>query len=173
VFFTCFFCFFERFLKVAVFVVRVGRFVARVVSGCFLRSFCFLLCLFCIWTSYEYYLGGVSFGVHILALFRFSLADLLWFFLVCCFLADTIRGKYRRAGPCGHSNVFFACRPIVYEPTASIRTIHGYPRASDLVCEVVGSVNVCFCPCAHVVKSCVCVFVDVLGVGKGVRGVVC
>ena len=117
--------------------------------------------------------GGERFGLTVSALFAFFLAGFLLFFLVCCFLAVCYPWQYRRPGPCGHSHAFLACPPMWYWSTTPIPTIHGHPRASGLVCVLVASVHVCLWPCAHVVRSCACVFADVLGVQMCVLGVLC
>ena len=44
-----------------------------------------------------------------LSLFAFFLAGLFGFLFLCVFLLFATRDKYRRPGPCGHSNTFFAC----------------------------------------------------------------
>ena len=105
-----------------------------------------------------------------LPLFAFFLVGLLFFFLLCVSLLFVTRAKYRRPGPYGHSNAFLACPPTLHWPTTPMLTIHGHLCTSDLVCVPVASVHVCFWSCAHVVRSCACVFADTHGAWMCVLG---
>ena len=132
-------------------------FVARVVSAGFVRFCLFLLCSFCLLTCNKYSPSGESFGCAFLSLFVFFLLVSCSSFWVCCFLAVAIRDKYRRPGPCGHSNAFFSCPPIVHGPAAPIPVIHGQPRFSGLVCVFVALAHVYFWPrhrCAGSAQVC-------------------
>ena len=74
--------------------------------------FClFLLCSLCLLANNRQYLGGLLLVALCLSLFAFFLAGLLFLLLFCVFLLFVTRDKYRRPGPCGHSNAFLTCPP--------------------------------------------------------------
>ena len=92
---------------------------------------------------------------------------------LCVFLLFATLGKYRRPGPCGHSNAFFASSPMLYWPTTPILTIHVHLYTSDLVCVPVASVYLCFWQYAHIVRSCTYVFPDTHSASMCALGVLC
>ena len=123
--------------------------------------FCpFLLCSLCPLTDNMQYLSALLLVALRLTLFAFFLAGLFGFLFLCVFLLFATRGKYRRPGPCGHANAFFACPPILNWSTTPILTIHGHLCTPDLVCVPVARVHVCLWPYAHVVRSYAYVFPD-------------
>ena len=91
--------FFMADLYVAVFADCGDRFLCPVVSARFVRSLLFFFALFFCFGLKCIERSLCLFVCDIFALFVCFLAGLLCFFLVCCFLAVVVRGKYRRPGP--------------------------------------------------------------------------
>ena len=136
--------FFMADLYVAVFADCGDRFLCPVVSARFVRSLLFFFALFFCFGLKCIERSLCLFVCDIFALFVCFLAGLLCFFLVCCFLAVVVRGKYRRPGPWAHPYALFTCPPILNWPTQFIPTIGGHICTSSLVCVLAVCVHVYF-----------------------------
>ena len=141
------------FLPLVLLVLQGRVILAGSVCFCF-----FLFCSFCLLVKGRQCFSGLCLVALCLLLVAFFQAGLLFFFLFCIFLLFATRGEYRRPGPCGHSNAFFACPPILDWSTTTILAIHEHLCTSDLVCVPVVSVHVCFRSWPHVVRSYAYVF---------------
>ena len=142
--FSLFFAFLKHKWHVAILLLALTVFFARVISAGIVRFFIFLLRCFSFWSSNEHKLGDLSLVWNILPVFVFFLAGLLCFFLFYSFFAFVIRYKHRRLGPCRHFHTLFACPPMPNLSTARIPTIRVHPYTSGIACVTVASDQVCF-----------------------------